>query len=65
LADLYDHYRALHFRTEAERLRSAAEDLQSIVIRGLVLRLADDYDALAAGAVDDDGRFAHSNDDHE
>lgn len=65
MADLYDHYRALHFRTEAERLRSAAEDLRSIVIRGLVLRLADDYDALAASAVDDDGLFRHSNDDQQ
>jgi hypothetical protein len=65
VADLYDQYRALQFRTEAARLRTAAEELHSVVIRGLVMRLAEDYEALAARAVDPDGRFTHSNDDHD
>jgi hypothetical protein len=64
MSDLHERYHALHLRTQAERLRSAA-NLQPLVIRGFALRLADNYDALAARAVDSEGRFQHSNDDHQ
>jgi hypothetical protein len=62
MSDLHERYHALHLRTQAERLRTAA-NFQPLVIRGFALRLADNYDALAERAVDDEGRFRHSNDD--
>jgi hypothetical protein len=65
VADLYDQYRALHLLTQAERLRVAAEGLHSIVIRGLVMRLAEDFEALAVRAINDNRRLNPSNDDHE
>lgn len=62
MSDLHDEYQAMRFRTEAERLRIAAADLHSAVMRTLVARLADDYDVLAARLADR-GQWRHSNDD--
>jgi hypothetical protein len=63
VSDLYDQYRALRFRTEAERLRAAAADLHSPVIRSLVISLANDYDSLATRVDGATGEIDHSNDD--